>query len=320
MNFKTTLPNVVPKERFELNYNNHLLFMGSCFSENIFQQHYDHLWPCFSNPFGVVYNPHSLAEQIERALTNAKYKLKDLYSFNSRYHSLLHHGKFQSPNAESLLDQINTIQKQLIEKLEKTDVIIISFGSAWCFKHLEKDFIVANCHKLPNSLFQKVLLPLDYLVEQYLKLVNYLKALNNSIKIVFTISPVRHLSYGFYENNLGKSTLFLLINEMLKKHNNCFYFPAYELINDDLRDYRFFKDDLKHPNQMAINYVLEYWKTNHFNSEALQLWNKISKLKSQLSHRPINENSEEHLKFSKSLREEIEENQKLYPFLDWANL
>jgi len=213
--------------------------------------------------------------------------------------SLQHHGSFSNQNKTACLQTINQSITTSNKQLKKANYLFITFGSAWVYEH-EKHGLVANCHKIPAKQFLKRLLKVEEIVAAYTSLIKNVKSSNADVQIVFTVSPVRHTKDGLWENNLSKSVLHLSIKQLTEKFDNCSYFPAYEIVMDELRDYRFFNDDLVHPTPLAINYVWEKFTVSYFSKETIALMGNIQKIKQAATHKPFDFNSEKHQQFIKN--------------------
>ncbi|PIZ05829.1 MAG: hypothetical protein COY57_05185, partial [Flavobacteriales bacterium CG_4_10_14_0_8_um_filter_32_5] len=211
---------------------------------------------------------------------------------------------------------INNSIKSVHSQLKQATYLFITFGSAWVYEH-EKHGLVANCHKIPATQFSKRLLKVDEIVAAYKTLINTIKSINPTIHIVFTVSPVRHTKDGLWENNLSKAVLHLSIKELIENFDNCTYFPAYEIVMDELRDYRFFNDDLVHPTHLAVNYVWEKFAMSYFSKETIALMSNIQKIKQAATHKPFDFNSEKHQQFIKNQLTIIQELTTQFPHLNF---
>jgi len=253
MNFKIDFD--FPSLQRKINHQDKLFFIGSCFAENIadiFQKNYFHV---FSNPNGIVYNPKSIAQQLTNCINEKNDDQEALFFHNDQWHSFDFHSEFSASSKEELITSITKKTEHASKELKKAEVLFITFGSAYVY--LYNQLAVSNCHKLPAKQFEKVLLKKEDIVRDYLLLINELQAINPTLQIIFTVSPVRYIRDGVIENNLSKAILIQSVHEIVSQCSNCFYFPAYEMVIDELRDYRFFKQDFVHPNELAIMYVWE---------------------------------------------------------------
>jgi hypothetical protein len=284
MQFRTIQPPT--KFPFQISYENRTLLLGSCFSDHIGSFLLKNRFFVLSNPFGTLFNPISIANALKMTMTPELFSQNYRFFFDNRWVSFAHHGSFSHSNEKQFLERI---EQQWIETksfLEKTDFLFITFGTAYCYRFLERDLIVANCHKIPNSQFQKFRLEIDEIVQTYQDLLQKLQQINPILKTIFTVSPVRHLGGGFHENQLSKSVLHLTIEE-LSNNENVFYFPSYELLMDDLRDYRFYAEDLCHVGENALRYIEEFFSETFFSPLTQEQQKEIEKEYKFLNHRHL---------------------------------
>ena len=254
MKFRTEIP--TPQYPFHLDYHHRLLFIGSCFSDHIGDFFVQRQFQAVVNPFGTLFNPISIATALQTSLHPESFTDKHLIHFQEYWHSFLHHSRFSNRDKELLINNIKNQLSYTKKFLLQTDFLFITFGTAYCYRYKKEDLIVANCHKLPATEFNKELIDIQQIKEINISLAKEIRAINPEIKIIFTVSPVRHLGDGFHENQISKSILHLAINELVDNEKN-FYFPAYEIFQDDLRDYRYYSEDLCHPAAAGIRYIEE---------------------------------------------------------------
>ncbi|MEM7161383.1 MAG: GSCFA domain-containing protein [Bacteroidota bacterium] len=291
--FKQTLINfrteIIPQKfPFEISFNSRILSLGSCFSENIGHYLRDLESPIQINPNGILFNPLSIAKAIEDLLNNNRTDEKDLIHAQGLWHSWKHHGRFSNPDKVTALKGMNLELNNAFEKSSSTKLLIITLGSA--FAYLHKSYgIVANCHKVPQAEFKKVLLEQNEIVGHFLDVLQRFKDRSPELEVIFTLSPVRHWKEGPENNSLSKSILRTAIHEIQKKFSFCHYFPSYELMMDDLRDYRWFNSDLLHPNAQAIEYIWEKFKETLFNEDQLAYILEKEKLNRLKGHRSTSE-------------------------------
>ena len=285
------------KPGFTINHTHRLVSIGSCFSENIGQRFSNYKFNININPFGQQYNPASIAQAIERLLNPVSYTEKDLVLHNQQYHSFHHHGSFSKSTAEETSLGINNSLHKASEDLKKATVLFLTFGTAHFFKLNETGAIVSNCHKFPGTMFNQQLMSPNEITAVLQPVLDKLKQQNPNIKVILTVSPVRYFAFGAYQNSVSKAHLFTAINALQQSHPECYYFPAYELVMDDLRDYRFFADDMLHPNQQAIDYVWESLANTFFDTKTTGALQQIEEVIQALNHRPRNPDSEAHKKF-----------------------
>ncbi len=303
------------KHEEQISYKNNIMILGSCFTENIGVKLQNLLLKTDINPFGVIYNPISVANSLQILINKKAFINSDLKQNNELWFSFFHHGRFSNTNKNRCLKNINERIKTSSNFLNKTDYLFITFGTAWTYELKETGKVVSNCHKLPKTNFKRKLLSVEEIVVEYQNLIKELKNYNPNIKIVFTISPVRHLKDGVEQNNLSKSILKIAVNKLVE-NNNISYFPAYEIMMDDLRDYRFYDNDMLHPNLLAINYIWNKFSDVFFNNETLGIITEIEKLIKAKEHRPYNPKSKNHQKFIETQLKKIKVLNQKYSFID----
>ncbi|HMG14123.1 MAG TPA: GSCFA domain-containing protein [Saprospiraceae bacterium] len=317
MQFRTTIK--LKEAKFKVDIKDRILLLGSCFSEHIGNRLKSIKWNCFENPHGILFNPASIHNCIKEIAESRVYKKEDLIFSNELWYSWQHHGKFADTVPDELLTMINNKIVEANTFLKTTEICIITLGSAWVYKHIEKNIIVANCHKVPQKEFNKTLLSVNEIVALLSESVYSLRKLNPEIKVVFTLSPVRYLKDGFTENALSKAHLLTAIHEVSDVDNNIEYFPAYEIFMDDLRDYRFNTVDLVHPNDQAIDYIWEKFIEFMINDSSKQIIKELSNWRKQMDHRPFHTETEEYRVFREKLLKVTEELQRRFPFLNFSD-
>jgi len=284
MKFRTNLP--VPKFPFQISCQDHILLLGSCFSDHIGTFFANHRFSVLSNPFGTLFNPFSIANVLKMTIEPQLFTEDYCYFFNHRWVSFAHHGSFSEVDKNQFINRINLQWDITKTYLKHTNYLFITFGTAYCYRFLERNLIVANCHKIPNPQFEKFKLKIEEIVQMYHQIVQKIREINPAIKIIFTVSPVRHLGDGFHENQLSKSVLHLAI-EQLTDNNMVFYFPAYEILIDDLRDYRFYAEDLCHVGENAVRYIEEIFTDAFFSPTTKERLKEIEKENKFLNHMPL---------------------------------
>ena len=304
MNFRTEI-NPKKHENNHINYNSKLLLIGSCFTNNIgIKLDYFKL-KVLINPFGVIFNPKAIEKLILASLNEVVYTENDLVFHNEHWHCLDLHSDFSHSKKEMVLDFINTSIIDTKDYLKKTSHILITLGSSWVYRYHRTNNLVANCHKIPQKKFKKELLSVEEISQSLSNIISKIKKNNPKVTIIFTVSPVRHLKDGFVENQLSKAHLLTAIHQV-----NAPYFPAYEIMMDDLRDYRFYKKDMLHPNNMAIDYIWEKFVATWINSSENEIMEQVNQIQKGLTHRPFNEKSEKHQLFLEKIQQKITELEK----------
>lgn len=283
MKFKLDLP--LFSSNNKINYKDKLMFIGSCFTENIGNILIDYQFNIIQNPSGILFHPIAVFNILYRAIDSRFMVESDLVFDHELWHSLEHHSDFSHYDKNICINNINHSIKIANEFLKDAQYIFITLGTSVVYEWRENNKIVSNCHKIDAKLFNKKMLFIDDINNSFDCLHSKLSVFNPNIKIIFTISPVRHWRDGLIENNRSKAKLIYCVDEWCKKYNNVSYFPAYELVLDDLRDYRFFTDDLCHPNQLAIQYVWEYFINVYFDLITKEYITDYKELINMLSHK-----------------------------------
>jgi hypothetical protein len=271
----------------KISYRHSLICIGSCFAEEIGQKLKDHLYTVNLNPSGILFNSHSICNTLEMAMDRKDYQEDELVCDQGRWHSMHHHGRFSGQDQKNIIRILNEKNKELYDDIQNGSWLIITLGSSWAYRYHKTGEIVANCHKIPAREFEKVFLKSEIQEERLRKVFEKLRALNSKLKIILTVSPVRYIRDGLIENNYSKSQLITTVQELAGEFSSCYYFPAYELVNDVLRDYRFFKQDMVHPNDQAVEFVWEYFRQTCLDALENDVFNAASSLNKLRKHRPL---------------------------------
>ncbi len=287
----------IPPFKHKLSYEHKSMFMGSCFAENIGEKMQEHKFNCSINPHGVLYNPLSIVQALKRYLNNTSISEQDLFYANEQWNSWEHHSRFSNPDKNKCIANIDQQINSAHHLLKEAKWLFITFGSAFIYKQKETGTFVGNCHKMPSARFEKVLLSAEEIVNEYKELITQLKQFNPELNIVLTVSPVRYIRDGIVENNRSKAHLISAVHELVDAFEQVLYFPAYEIVIDELRDHRFYKEDLVHPNETAINYVYEKLTDVLMDGTTKKQEVKIVELLNAMRHKPFNEGSDAHQKF-----------------------
>ncbi len=288
--------------------------MGSCFAENIGDTLNRYKFDVTINPHGVLYNPSSIAVALRSYVENKKLQEADLFYANETWNSKDHHSRFSNTNQQTCLTEINDAISGGHQQIKNAEWLFITFGSSFIYKRNGQ--LVGNCHKLPQKEFVKSMLTSAEIIEDYRSLIQELKKINKNLKIVFTVSPVRYVRDGLVENNHSKARLIEAVHHLVEEYANVFYFPAYELVMDDLRDYRFYKSDLLHPNEQAIEYVFEELMTATFSEATKLLFGKLKDIITAKHHRPFHPETEAFVKFKNTYLIRCNELQQEFPLLN----
>lgn len=280
-----------------------LLLLGSCFTENIGEKLRKHKFTVMENPNGILFNPVSVTEAIVSYLENARATEQDLFYYNEAYHSWKHHSRFSGITADEALEKINTSTQAAHNFIKETDFLLVTLGSSWVYTLTDKALnakpgsVAANNHKAPADWFYRRLMTVEELQGALDTMLHRLFNFNRHVKIIFTISPVRHLREGVIENNRSKALLIQAVHQLVEKFDRLYYFPAYELVIDDLRDYRFYAEDMVHPNYHATQYVWEKFVQACIGEDSQKLIDEIAGINLAYQHKPFNPASAQHRKF-----------------------
>lgn len=300
----------------KISHQQKLLLIGSCFTEQIGNKLAHHKFRVLDNPNGILFNPISITKSILSYINNKQYSAADLFYQNESWNSWEHHSRFSDPDQQICVDGINASQNNAHEFLRSADWLLVTLGSAFVYE-LENKEVVANCHKVPTDKFNKRLLSVGEVVLALEQMGEELTVFNPSLKIIYTISPVRHLRDGFVENNRSKATLHLAAQQLTQRANT-FYFAAYELVTDDLRDYRFYAEDMVHPNYAATNYVWKKFVAACIDESSQELMKEINSINAAKNHKAFNPASEQHKKFLQINLERVKKLEQQFPYINFA--
>jgi len=305
-----------PSSSCRISHASKIMFTGSCFTDNIGKKMQDLKFNIRINPFGVVYNPLSILNCLGILIDADQFTEEDLEFRNELWFSWDHHSSFSNPRKEECLIRINQEITLSSKHLRKTDFLLISFGTAWVYRLRKTGEIVSNCHKVPEKEFERIFLQSEEIVNSWKVFIPELLRKNKDLRIIFTVSPVRHWKDGAHGNQLSKASLLLAIDDLCRLFpNNLEYFPAYEILLDDLRDYRFYNDDMLHPNNLAINYIWDIFQKAYFEKETFEINKELEKFIQAKNHRVYHEDTETYRKFRQKISSQARQIVKKYPFL-----
>ena len=314
MKLYTQIP--IAKAGRQIDYDSHLLLLGSCFSENIGAKFEYFKFQSLSNPFGILFHPLAIETVIQRSVLQKKFTEDDAFYLNEHWHCFDVHSNFSDVSKEVLLDNLNRALEATFQHLKMCTHIIITLGTAWVYRYKKSRETVANCHKLPQTNFNKELLSIDKIVVSLEALKSIINSINSNAELIFTVSPVRHLKDGFIENQRSKAHLISAIHDVVKK-GHISYFPSYEIMMDELRDYRFYASDLVHPNETAVEYIWEKFKDSQISKDIFKTMDEVGAIQKGLAHRSFNPASGANRKFQESLQDKIAYIKKDYPFMEF---
>lgn len=315
MDFQT--PVSISKPTFTFSYSDQILLLGSCFAENIGSKLTEKKFMVDINPFGILYNPASVAVAVRSLLNPTFFTVNDLFFHEEVYHSFMHHSRFSSISSAECLKQINERLDTSSQKLKKATRLVITLGSSYVYRLKTTGEVVANCHKLPDSLFERSSLSVTEIVKEWEALINIVQMQNPDLKILFTVSPIRHWKDGAHGNQLSKARLLLAIDKLINLFPNIVsYFPAYEIQLDELRDYRFYAEDMIHPSTLAVEYIWNRFSSSHFTPDTLSTLTEWGKIQKSLTHKPLHPNSKSYQTFLHQTLLKMDGIQQKFPSFD----
>lgn len=314
--FRTTVS--IPDPGFRISYQTPCMLMGSCFTSSIGENMMLYKFPAQYNPFGVLYNPASVSSGLRMIMEERQFTADDLLYHNGLWVSLDHHSTFSNRDREACLKGINRSLQASAKFLKQCRFLFLTFGTAWTFIYRENGKIAANCHKIPSSAFDRRMLQTEEIISDYGRLIDELQRFNPGLKVILTVSPVRHLKDGSFINQVSKSTLLLSLYQLLKQVPQMQYFPAYEIFMDELRDYRFYSDDMLHPSSTGENYIWDRFCETYLDEASKKTMAGVEKIQKAVNHRPFQTESTAYLTFVKNALRQMDELQKNCPFLDFS--
>jgi hypothetical protein len=319
MKFRTTVD--IPDYGFGINHKSNCIFIGSCFANNIGEKMYQTKIKTIVNPTGIHYNPLSVAKTIDTALSGLEVLEDDVFFANDLWNSFDFHSRFSEMSKNIAITNFNNSRRELKQAIEEASHLFVTFGTSYVYTLGDTGEVVSNCHKLPDSNFQHKFLFPEQIADVWSNTIKQIRQINGGIKVVFTISPIRHWKDGATNNQMSKSSLFIAIRRLLdsSSNENLYYYPSYEIMMDDLRDYRFYADDMLHPSDMAIEYIWEKFETAFFDAETQGLNKKILKAINASKHKVFNSQTQAHKEFCNKMLKYICEIKKDYPHLDFSS-
>lgn len=313
MNFRTQVE--LPEKQTEIRHSEQIMLFGSCFAENIGNLLVENKFRCDVNPYGVLYNPVSIAKALWQIIEGKVYTESDLFFSRGGWHSWMHHSHFSSPCSDECLLRINGRLQQASASLATVDWLVVTWGTAHVYM-LQEGEVVGNCHKQPDRMFSRSRLNVCTIVEEWRNVIVRLKEINPAMKFLFTVSPIRHVKDGMHGNQLSKSTLLLAADELCRTCPDCYYFPSYEIMMDELRDYRFYADDMFHPSRMAVEYVWNCFSNCYFSAETQTFLREWEEIKKGIAHKPYAPESEAYRTFLSQIVLKIAGMKEKLPYLE----
>jgi hypothetical protein len=316
MQLHTPIP--IQKSNNPINYNSKIVLLGSCFAENMSEKFDYFKFQSSVNPFGIIFNTISIEKLIHRAIHKIEFNENEVFFHNELWHCFEVHSQLSDFSKELVISKLNHLLHQFRIQIEEATHIIITYGTSWVYRNKTSGEIVANCHKVAQNQFDKEILSIEVTEKSIQNTIHLIQSVNSNCNFTFTVSPVRHSKDGFVENQVSKayliSAIYSTINHQLSTIN---YFPSYEIMMDELRDYRFYAEDMLHPNQQAINYIWEQFFQTQIEEDNIPIMQEVCSIQRALKHKPFNPNSESHQKFLANLNEKISKMQEKIPFLQF---
>ncbi|MFC4738953.1 GSCFA domain-containing protein [Flavobacterium ponti] len=316
MQFTTKIP--IQKHKKPITYESKIMALGSCFAENMSEKFDYFKFQNTVNPFGIIFNPVSIEKLVNRIANKIEFTEKDIFFHNDLWHCYEVHSELSNPNKEQFLATLNDLIHTTYNQLNSSTHIIITYGTSWVYRNIESNEIVANCHKVPQKQFTKEILSIETIEKSIQNTIQLIQKINPNCNFIFTVSPVRHIKDGFIENQRSKAHLITSLHKVVTMSlSKCNYFPSYEIMMDELRDYRFYGEDMLHPNQTAIDYIWIKFFENYIDEKEFKTMNQVCEIQKALKHKPFNPNSESHKKFLDNLNKKIQLLQNQFPFMQF---
>lgn len=311
MNFTTKIP--IAKSAHPISYNSKIVSLGSCFAENIGGKFSYFKFQETVNPFGIIFNPDSITELVSRVVDKKKFGEADIFSHNDLWHCYKVHSQLDHTDKETYLLRLNDIIESTHNQLREATHIIITYGTSWIYSLVSGEGVTANCHKMPQRLFDKEMLSVEVIAACINETIELIRTINPDCHFIFTISPVRHIKDGFVENQRSKAHLIAALHPTLINHPSANYFPSYEIMMDELRDYRFYAEDMLHPSPTAVDYIWERFSANYISQDCFATMEEVDSIQKAMAHRPFNPNTEAHQNFLQNLQGKIDKLQQQFP-------
>ncbi len=313
--FRTTLQ--PEKAGFDIRHTDRILCMGSCFAENMGVRLITSKFTAFVNPYGVLFNPYSICKGLHLLADEYVFSEKDVFFYRDLWHSFMHHERFSKPTAEEALTAINRLEGKNTFFTNAIDYIFITLGTAKGYVEKENGEIVANCHKLPADFFETRRLKPAEITDLFLKVFTKLKKCYPSVRFILTVSPVRHIRDGLMESQRSKAILRAAVGDVCDVYPDAYYFPAYEIMMDDLRDYRFYEADMIHPNPVALDHIWDFFSQTFFSDDTRNVIDRVEKIQQAVRHRPFHSDSEAHQLFVRQTLHKMDVLRDRYQWLDF---
>lgn len=316
MNFSTKIP--ISQSDFLIDYDSKIMLLGSCFATNIGEKFNYFKFQAATNPFGIIFNPVSLAKLIERCVQKNYFTEDDVFFHNELWHCYEVHSELSNSDKDAFLETLNDLINSANNQFTDLTHIIITLGTSWVYRNIETNAIVANCHKVPQKEFVKELLSPESIAQSIESIFFNISVINPTCNFIFTVSPVRHIKDGFVENTQSKAHLITALHKTITHHPSPItYFPSYEIMMDELRDYRFYAEDMLHPSQTAIDYIWEQFSDFAFSADTKKLLKEVESIQKRMAHKSFQLQSESHKLFKQKLASDCQSLQAKFPFMQF---
>lgn len=315
MNFTTKIP--IAKSQQPITYASKIISLGSCFAENMGAKLAYFKFQNSTNPFGIIFNPVAIEKLINRAVHKIEFTEKDIFFHNEHWHCYEVHSELSNTSPELLLENLNKLLHHFRSELTEATHIILTYGTSWVYRLKASEEVVANCHKVPQNQFDKEILSVETIAQSIKNSIKLIQEVNPNCNFIFTVSPVRHIKDGFVENQRSKAHLITAIHSSNFHLPSSNYFPSYEIMMDELRDYRFYAEDMLHPNQTAIDYIWIQFFENYISEKEFATMQQVCDIQKALHHKPFNPLSKSHQKFLANLKDKIAQLQQKLPFVSF---
>jgi hypothetical protein len=315
MNFTTKIS--IAKSTNPIDYDSKIISLGSCFAENIGKKFQYFKFQITTNPFGIIFNPFSIKNLIDRIVNKQQFSENDIFFLNDSWHCFEVHSELSHPNKEEFLRNLNALIESTHTQLTKSTHVIITYGTSWIYRNKSTKSIVANCYKVSQNQFEKELLSTQIIEESIRNTIETIQKVNPNCHFILTISPVRHIKEGFVENQRSKAHLISAIHNLQHASHNSNYFPSYEIMMDELRDYRFYAEDMLHPSQVAIDYIWKRFMASQMEEAIYPIMEEVTTIQKGLAHRSFNPSTSNHQQFLNKLNEKISKLKGLFPNMEF---
>lgn len=315
MKFTTEIP-IIPLEN-KISYDSKIVSVGSCFAVNMAEKMKQFQFQNSVNPFGILFHSQALENLFQFALENKIFDSNDVFLYNEIWSSFDAHSNLNELEEEEILFQLNAKIRAFRNHLSDATHLIVTLGTAWVYKNKQTTRLVANCHKIPQKEFEKKILSVNEIKNNLIRISEIALTINPKLQLIFTVSPVRHIKDGFVENQRSKSHLIAALHDFLSETERHYYFPSFEIVMDELRDYRYYGADLLHPNEQAVSYIWEKFVENCVTLDSVSVMKLVDEVQKGLAHRPFNPYAEQHNLFLEKLAQKLDVLIEKYPFMNF---